>query len=53
VATELNVNAALSCDPKIQSAMFRIADEYERMADLAEMSHKWYSLKDRLVEMLD
>jgi hypothetical protein len=30
-ATELNVNGALINDPQIQSATFRIADEYQRM----------------------
>ena len=50
-ATELNVNGALSGDPKIQSAMFLIADTYVGMARSAEMNHEWYLVKDRLVEM--
>jgi hypothetical protein len=39
-ATELNVNAALSNDPRIQSAMFRISDRYVRMAHSAEISYR-------------
>jgi hypothetical protein len=39
-ATELNVNGALSGDPKIQSAIFRIADRYVRMAYSAEISYR-------------
>ena len=46
-ATELSVNGALSGDPKIQSAMFRIADRYVCMAHSANMSREWYQLKDR------
>ena len=40
MATDLNVNAALNSDPRIQSAMFRIADQYERMARSAEISYE-------------
>jgi hypothetical protein len=40
MATDLNVNAALNGDARIQSAMFRIADQYERMARSAEISYE-------------
>ena len=40
MATDLNVNAALNGDPRIRSAMFRIADHYERMARSAEISYE-------------
>jgi hypothetical protein len=47
LATSLNVNAALNRDPKIQSAMFRIADKYDLMARSAEISHKRYLCRRR------
>ena len=47
LATDLNVNGAFSGDPKIQSAMFRIADQYERMACSAEMSYEQYLRRRR------
>jgi hypothetical protein len=53
LATDLYVNGALSSDPKTQSAMFGIADRYERTACLAQTSRERFLLKDRLVEMLD
>ena len=51
LATDLNVNAALNGDPKIQSAMFRIADQYERMAHSAEMNYERYLRRRRLLEI--
>ena len=47
LATSLNVNAALNRDPKIRSAMFRIADRYDLMARSAEISYKRYLRKSR------
>jgi hypothetical protein len=49
-ATELNVNGALSGDPKIQSAMFRIADRYVRMAHSAEIKYRLALAQNRLSE---
>lgn len=44
-ATEFNVNAALSCYPEIQSAMFKIAEAYERLACSAEQCYQAYRKK--------
>jgi hypothetical protein len=52
-ATELNVNGALSNDPKIQSAMFRVSDIYARMARSAEFSYRLALAQNRLFEKLD
>jgi len=41
-ATEFNINAAPSCYPEIQSAMFKIAEAYERLACSAEQYYQAY-----------
>jgi hypothetical protein len=46
-ATDLSVTGALSDDPKIESAMFRIADAYDNLAFWAEQRYLTYS-KTRL-----
>jgi ribosomal protein L19 len=48
-ATDLNVTGALISDTKIQSAMFRIADRYERMAHSVEGRFLVYSRKMNLI----
>jgi hypothetical protein len=52
-ATTFNVDAALSRFPKIQSAMFKIADADERMAQVAEQHYHAYRRRHRLLDGSD
>ena len=52
-ATDFNVTGALISDTKMQSAMFRIADRYERMAQSVEGRFLAYSRRMNLITFHD